>query len=289
MKQIVISTWKFSLSAAETAFSLLQDGKSALDAVEAGIVVCEEDPEIDSVGLGGLPDASGVVTLDASIMDHGGRCGAVACVSRTRNPIRVARRVMERTPHVLLVGPGADQFARSQGFCDADLLTPRAAAKYAEWKHGKIPQPVGHDTIGLLALDAAGCLAGGCSTSGMAFKLPGRVGDSPIIGAGLYVDGKVGAASATGVGEEAIRICAAVAIVEQLLRGDEPIRALTHVMRKMVPHIRKDRSTDMSFITLRADGVAAGLSFRVATKFQYVIADVNGARVVDSGALLSTG
>lgn len=289
MNPIVISTWKFSLSAAETAWQLIQNGKSALDAVEAGVVVCEDDPDIDTVGFGGLPDAAGNVTLDASIMDHAGRCGAVACLSRTRNPIRVARRVMERTPHVLLVGWGADEFARSQGFGDAELLTPRSAGKYAQWKQANSPRVVGHDTIGLLAIDASGHLAGGCSTSGMAFKMPGRVGDSPIIGAGLYVDGKVGAASATGVGEEAIRICASAAIVDQLLRGDEPIRALTHVMRKIVPHIRRDRTTDMSFITLRADGAAAGLSFRVATQFQYVIADGDGARVVDSGALLSTG
>ncbi len=288
MNEIVISTWKFSLSAAETASRMLFDGKSALDAVEAGIAVCEDDPEIDSVGLGGLPDASGNVTLDASIMDHAGRCGAVACLSRTRNPIRVARRVMERTPHVLLVGPGADQFARSQGFADTELLTPQSARKYAEWKREKCPAARSHDTIGLLALDAAGSLAGGCSTSGMAFKLPGRVGDSPIIGAGLYVDGKVGAATATGVGEEAIRICASAAIVDQLWRGDDPIQALTHVMRKIVPHIRKDRRTDMSFITLRADGVTAALSFRVATRFQFIVASRAGVRIVESGALLST-
>jgi N4-(beta-N-acetylglucosaminyl)-L-asparaginase len=287
MKQIVISTWKFSLPAAETAWRLLSEGKPVLDAVEEGIAVCENDPEIDSVGLGGLPDAAGNVTLDASIMDHAGRCGAVACLSRTRNPIRVARRVMERTPHVLLVGTGADQFARSQGFAEMNLLTPRSAEKYAEWKRRQTPAVQGHDTIGLLALDSQGVLAGGCSTSGMAFKMPGRVGDSPIIGAGLYVDGKVGAASATGVGEEAIRIFAAASIVDQLFRGDDPIHALTHVMRNIVPHIRKDRTTDMSFIALRADGATAGLSFRVATKFQYVMIDDAGPRVIDSRALLS--
>jgi len=289
MNQIVISTWKFSFSAAEAAWRALCGQKSALDAVEEGVVVCEDDPEIESVGLGGLPDASGNVTLDASIMDHRGRCGAVACLSRTRNPIRVARRVMEKTPHVLLVGAGADQFARQQSFGETDLLTPRSAEKYAQWKRSNSPAPPGHDTIGLLALDARGRLAGGCSTSGTPFKLPGRVGDSPIIGAGLYVDGKAGAATATGVGEEAIRICAAFTIVDHLFRGDEPIEALTKVMRKVVPHIRTDRNTDMSFITLRADGVVAALSFRVATQFQFVVVDRSGARVVESGALLSAG
>jgi N4-(beta-N-acetylglucosaminyl)-L-asparaginase len=287
MIKIVVSTWKFSLPAAKRAWGLLLEGKSALDAVEEGIAVCEDDPDIESVGLGGVPDASGHVTLDASIMDHSGRCGAVACLSRTRNPIRVARRVMEKTPHVFLVGPGADQFARQQGFSEADLLTPKSAEKYAQWKRSNSPAPQGHDTVGLLAIDARGYLAGGCSTSGTPFKMPGRVGDSPIIGAGLYVDGKVGAASATGVGEEAIRICAAVTIVDHLFRGDEPIQAITQVMREIVPHIRKDRKTDMSFIALRADGAVAGLSFRVATKFQFVVVDQAGARVVDSGALLS--
>jgi N4-(beta-N-acetylglucosaminyl)-L-asparaginase len=287
MKQIVISTWKFSLAAAETTWRMLSEGRPVLDAVEEGIAVSENDPEIDSVGLGGLPDAAGNVTLDASIMDHAGRCGAVACLSKTRNPIRVARRVMERTPHVLLVGTGADQFARSQGFAEMNLLTPRSAEKYAEWKRTHYPVTQGHDTIGLLALDCHGTLAGGCSTSGMAFKMPGRVGDSPIIGAGLYVDGKVGAASATGVGEEAIRIFASASIVDRLLRGDDPLHALTDVMRNIVPHIRKDRTTDMSFIALRADGATAGLSFRVATKFQYVIIDDAGPRVIDSRALLS--
>jgi N4-(beta-N-acetylglucosaminyl)-L-asparaginase len=288
MNQIVISTWKFSLPAAETAWRLMNDGKSVLDAVEEGIVVCENDPEVDSVGLGGLPDAAGNVTLDASIMDHAGRCGAVACLSHTRNPIRVARRVMDCTPHVLLVGSGADQFARSQGFPEVNLLTPRSAEKYAAWKRDHTPATGSHDTIGLLALDSHGTLAGGCSTSGMAYKLPGRVGDSPIIGAGLYVDGKAGAASATGVGEEAIRIFAAASIVDQLLRGDDPLHALTNVMRNIVPHIRKDRTTDMSLIALRADGATAGLSFRAATKFQFVIIDSGGPRVIDSRSLLSS-
>jgi N4-(beta-N-acetylglucosaminyl)-L-asparaginase len=287
MKKIVVSTWKFSLPGAKRSWGSLLEQKSAVDAVEEGISVCEDDPEIDSVGLGGLPDAAGNVTLDASIMDHAGYCGAVACLSRTRNPIRVARRVMEKTPHVLLVGSGADQFARQQGFPEINLLTPKSAEKYAQWKRSNTAAPQGHDTVGLLALDHRGFLAGGCSTSGTPFKLPGRVGDSPIIGAGLYVDGKVGAATATGVGEEAMRICAAVTIVDHLFRGDEPIHALTQVMREIVPHIRKDRSTDMSFLALRADGVVAGLSFRVATRFQYVVVDEAGARVVESGALLS--
>jgi N4-(beta-N-acetylglucosaminyl)-L-asparaginase len=276
----VISTWKFSLAAAQTAWQLLQAGRPALDAVEEGVVVCEDDPQVQSVGYGGLPDASGHVTLDASIMDHDGRCGAVACLSRCRNPIRVARRVMERTPHILLVGHGADDFARQQGFPEIDLLAPAAAEKFAAWKRDQSSAPPSHDTIGLLALDASGRLAGACSTSGSAFKLPGRVGDSPIIGAGLYVDGRIGAASATGLGEEALRIAGSAMVVEQMARGDEPKQAIASVLQRI-----RAKEIDMCFIALRADGVAAGLSLRSATRFQYVVAQDSKIQLVDSDAL----
>jgi isoaspartyl peptidase/L-asparaginase-like protein (Ntn-hydrolase superfamily) len=276
----VISTWKFSFAAAQTAWELLRAGRPALDAVEEGVVVCEDDPQVQSVGYGGLPDASGHVTLDASIMDHDGRCGAVACLSRCRNPIRVARRMMERTPHVLLVGQGADDFARRQGFPETDLLTPAAAEKFATWKRDHSTAPPSHDTIGLLALDASGRLAGACSTSGTAFKLPGRVGDSPIIGAGLYVDGRVGAASATGLGEEALRIAGSAMVVEQMARGDEPGQAITSVFQRI-----RTKNIDLSFIALRADGVVAGLSLRAATRFQYVVAQGSDIRVIDADTL----
>jgi N4-(beta-N-acetylglucosaminyl)-L-asparaginase len=276
----VISTWKFSFTSAQTARQLLQAGRPALDAVEEGVVVCEDDPRVQSVGYGGLPDASGHVTLDASIMDHDGRCGAVACLSHYRNPIRVARLVMERTPHILLVAQGADEFARQQGFPETELLTPAAAERFAAWQRGQSSAPPSHDTIGLLALDASGRLAGACSTSGTAFKLPGRVGDSPIIGAGLYVDGRVGAASATGLGEEALRIAGSAMVVEQMARGDEPMQAITAVLQRV-----RAKHIDLSFIALRADGVVAGLSLRSATRFQYVVAQGSEIRVVDSDAL----
>src|SRR5438270_383582 len=194
---IVISTWPFGMPANEAAWPILARGGAALDAVEAGVMQCEDDPKVDTVGYGGLPDASGEVTLDACVMDHDGRCGSVACIKRIKNPAKVARVVMEKTPHVMLVGEAATQFALKHGFVESNLLTPESAKKFEEWKR-KQPTHDTHDTIGMLALDAHGRLGGECSTSGLGRRLPGRVGDSPIIGAGLYVLGGVGAAAATG-------------------------------------------------------------------------------------------
>src|SRR5687767_8482663 len=228
---VVIATWPFGLPASQAAWRVLSAGGAALDAAVEGVTSCEDDESVDSVGYGGLPDAAGEVTLDASVMDDRGRCGSVACLRRVRHPARVARLVMEKTPHVLLVGELATRFALEQGFKEENLLSPRAAEAYRTWtrEHPGLARPAGpagqrgHDTIGMLALGRDGRLAGACSTSGRAFKLPGRVGDSPIVGAGLYVDGEVGAASATGVGEEVIKVCGSYAVVEAMRRGAGPL------------------------------------------------------------------
>lgn len=281
--QIVIATWPFGLPAAQNAFVSLRTGASSLDAVEIGVANCEDDPSINSVGCGGLPDADGVVTLDASIMDHRGSCGAVACLERIGNPIRVARRVMEMTPHVMLVGDAARRFAIANGFAETDLLTADSIRRWREWMAGK-PAPAvpeSHDTIGMLAIDAAGNLAGACSTSGTPFKLPGRVGDSPIIGAGLYVIGGVGAASATGVGEEAIKSCGSFAVVERMRRGLAPREAITEVLQEIARR-RGDADVHISFIALRADGECAGLSLRQDTHFRFARVDQEGASIIDS-------
>jgi isoaspartyl peptidase/L-asparaginase-like protein (Ntn-hydrolase superfamily) len=188
---------------------VLSGGGAAIDAVETGVRVTESDPAVTTVGIGGWPDASGEVTLDACIMNEKGDCGSVACLKEIENPISVARMVMEKTPHVMLVGTGAQQFALENGFKKKNLLTERSIAEWKKWK-AKHPDAVksrginmeNHDTIGLVAVDSKGNLSGACTTSGMAWKLPGRVGDSPIIGAGLYVDNEVGAATATGAGRE---------------------------------------------------------------------------------------
>jgi isoaspartyl peptidase/L-asparaginase-like protein (Ntn-hydrolase superfamily) len=276
---IVISTWAFGMAANDAAWRVLSAGGSALDGVVAGATQCEEDPEVDSVGLGGLPDADGEVTLDACVMDHRGECGSVACLKRVVHAAQVARRVMEATPHAMLVGEAATRFAVSQGFPETNLLTPRAAEAYEKWKrtgerpalrHGA-PPPSDHDTIGLLALDARGVLAGACTTSGRAFKLPGRVGDSPIIGAGLYVDAAVGGAAATGVGEEVMKVCGSFTIVENMRRGMGPEGAIADCLARVARRRAGSVETDVSFIALRADGAAAGMSLRAQTNFKYAL------------------
>lgn len=282
---IVISTWPFGMPANEDAWKVLSAGGSSLDAVEAGIVHCEDDPSVDSVGFGGLPDASGNVTLDASIMDERGRCGAVACLYNIRNPIRVARMVMERTPHVMLVGEAATRFALDQGMSHVNLLSPQAGKRFDEWRRQRERAGSGHDTIGMLAIDSQQKLAGGCSTSGTAFKMPGRVGDSPIIGAGLYVDGEVGAATATGKGEEMIRSCGSFAIVENMRRGLAPREAIDQVLRHLLKR-RGNADTDVSFLALRADGEYAGLTLRSKTRFRFAIITPTDQRIIDSDAIV---
>jgi isoaspartyl peptidase/L-asparaginase-like protein (Ntn-hydrolase superfamily) len=265
----VISTWSFGMPANEVAWRLLCEGRPALDAAIEGVVNCEDNPDADSVGFGGTPDAEGNVSLDASVMDHAGHCGAVAGVRKLRNPIRAARLVMETTPHVLLVGEAADRFGIERGLAQGGLLSDAAAQRYRDWKTSQIPMP-GHDTIGLLTLDRDGKLAGACSTSGTPFKVPGRVGDSPIIGAGLYVDGDVGAVAATGVGEEVIKVCGSFAVMENLRRGMDPADAIADGLLRIARR-RGDRDVDVAFIALTASGETAGMSMRKEMKFVFAV------------------
>jgi N4-(beta-N-acetylglucosaminyl)-L-asparaginase len=299
-RPVVIATWAFGLPAVRAAWGVLGGGGAALDAAVAAATRCEDDESVDSVGYGGLPDAAGEVTLDASVMDHRARCGSVACLRRVRHAARVALAVMEKTPHVMLAGDAATAFALAQGFREEDLLSPRAAEAYARWRaeregagprHGApVPSTVAqprvndppvksHDTIGILAVDRTGIPGGACTTSGRAYKLPGRVGDSPIIGAGLFVDGKVGAATATGVGEEVIRVCGSYAAVDLMRRGAEPAEALVEVLRRVEAN-RGGRDVDVSLLALRNDGAWAGMTLRAETNFQFAVADEGGARLV---------
>jgi len=229
-KPIVISTWNHGLAANKAAWEILESGGNALDAVEAGVRVTESDAANRSVGLGGLPDKEGKVTLDACIMNHENECGAVAFLQDIEHPISVARKVMEDTPHVMLVGKGAYDFAIEKGFEHKDLLTPEAKEAWLKWKESeeqKKPEinSENHDTIGMLAMDAEGNISGSCTTSGWAYKLHGRVGDSPIIGAGLFVDNEVGGACATGMGEAVIRIAGSATVVELMRQGQTPNEA----------------------------------------------------------------
>jgi len=225
-KPIVLSTWNFGLKANEAAWEILSKGGKALDAVEAGVRVPEADPTERSVGYGGRPDRDGRITLDACIMDEMSNIGSVAGLEFIKHPISVARAVMEKTPHVMFVGDGALQFALSQGFPKENLMVPDSEREWKEWLKKSEYKPIvnieNHDTIGMIALDANGNLSGACTTSGMAFKMHGRVGDSPIIGAGLYVDNEIGAATATGHGEEVIRIAGCHLVVELMRQGKSP-------------------------------------------------------------------
>jgi len=242
---VVVSTWRHGLPANEAAWTLLNEDGQALDAVEAGVAVPEADPDVRTVGLGGRPDRSGTVTVDACVMDEHGRCGAVAALPRIQHPTSVARAVMEETPHVMLAGDGALAFAREQGFDETNLLTAQSERDWMEWTQEQTeaarPTPniedegntENHDTIGLLALDADGHLSGACTTSGTAWKMPGRVGDSPLIGAGLYVDDEVGAACATGWGEAVIRVAGSHLAVEAMRQGASPQAACRRVIERI--------------------------------------------------------
>ncbi len=233
---LVLATWD-NQKATEAAAKVLERGGTALDAVEQGARVPEADPHDISVGYGGLPDRDGKVTLDACIMDHQGNAGAVTFLQHIKHPISVARKVMEETPHVMLSGTGALEFALEQGFRKENLLTDTSKQHWQDWL--KDQKPFGetnfenHDTIGILALDQQGNISGACTTSGMAFKLHGRVGDSPIIGAGMYVDNEVGGACATGVGEYVMKTLGSFLIVELMRQGRTPQEACEEAISRI--------------------------------------------------------
>lgn len=245
-KGLVISTWIHGIEANEGAWNIIKSGGSALDAVEAGVRITEADPEGMSVGIGGLPDRDGNVTLDACIMDHLGNAGGVCYLKDILHPISVARKVMEETPHVLLAGDGALRFALEQGFERVNLLTPKAEQAWREWLENSEYRPIinveNHDTIGLLAMDQLGNLSGACTTSGLAYKMAGRVGDSPIIGAGLFVDNEIGAATATGLGELVLRTLGSFLIVELMRQGASPQEACEEGVRRIA---EKNDTSDM--------------------------------------------
>lgn len=279
-RPVVVSTWRHGLDANQEAWKILSSGGRALDAVEAGVRLSESDPNVSSVGYGGLPDRDGNVTLDACIMDEKGDCGSVACLKHIKNPISVARRVMEKTPHVMLVGEGALEFAIAQGFKREDLLTDKARKAWEEWKASGPKKFVpkvnieNHDTIGLVALDTKGNLAGACTTSGLAWKLHGRVGDSPIIGAGLYVDNEVGAATATGVGEAVIRAVGSFLVVEFMRQGNSPQAACQKATERVISKNANWREVQVGFIALDHRGNVGGYSIR--NGFDYAVYDQTG-------------
>ncbi|MCC6818477.1 MAG: N(4)-(beta-N-acetylglucosaminyl)-L-asparaginase [Bacteroidia bacterium] len=272
IKPIVLSTWhNQSIKANPIAWQILSQNGSALDAVENGVQVCENDINNCCVGLGAYPDRDGFVTLDASIMNHQYEIGAVAALERIKSPIHTARMVMEKTPHVFIVGKGAQDFALNQGQnLESSDLSPNALNAYQNWLSKSEYQPkinieknqntppaneFNHDTIGMIAMDANGNLSGACTTSGMAFKMHGRVGDSPVIGAGLYVDNAIGAATATGHGEEVIRTCGSFLVVEYMRRGFSPEKACKLAVERIKQITPRDpKSIQVGFIALNKKG-----------------------------------
>lgn len=300
---LVISTWAHNSKANEAAWQVLGTGGAAVDAVETGVQIPEADPTDQSVGYGGLPDRDGKVTLDACIMNEQGNCGAVMFLEGVKHPIKVARLVMEKSPHVQLVGEGALQFALANGFTVENLLTKESEKAWKDWikkadydpmtipkllkekqLKDKRGQEHNHDTIGMLALDAAGNLSGACTTSGMAFKMRGRVGDSPIIGAGLYVDNEVGAATSSGVGEEVVRICGSHTVVELMRQGFTPEEAC----KKTVERIVKKRGAQakelqVGFIAVDNKGNVGGYALQKG--FTYCVQTAAGNKVYEAKSI----
>ncbi|MBX2890158.1 MAG: N(4)-(beta-N-acetylglucosaminyl)-L-asparaginase [Saprospiraceae bacterium] len=286
---VVIATWGPNTKATAAAWEVLSKGGRALDAVEAGARVPEADPEDSSVGYGGLPDRDGNVTLDACIMDEFGNAGSVNFLQHIMHPISVARRVMEKTPHVMLSGEGALQFALQEGFKKENLLTDSARQAWEAWKVKSEYKPVinieRHDTIGMVALDKQRRIAGACTTSGLAFKMHGRVGDSPIIGAGMFVDNEVGGAAATGLGELVLRTLGSFLVVEEMRRGAHPQKAVeTAVKRIARKHASLVKDAQVGFVAIDKKGRHG--AFSIHKGFNYVLYQQGENKVMEAGHLL---
>ena len=300
-KPLVVSTWDFGKAANKEAWKILTNKGRALDAIEQGARVTEADQSNKTVGYGGYPDRDGRVTLDACIMDENGNCGSVMCLEHIIHPISVARLVMEKTPHVILVGEGALQFALANGFKKENLLTPDSELAWKEWLKKSQYNPImnienksynqnqpdpaffpgsidNHDTIGMLALDAQGNLSGGCTTSGMAFKMHGRVGDSPVIGAGLFVDNEIGAATSTGVGEEVIKCVGSHLVVEYMRQGYSPKDACKKVVERIAKRDpEKAKNIQIGFLAIDKKGnygafaLQKGFSYAVKSEKEEIV------------------
>lgn len=282
-KPIVLSTWDHGIKANARAWEILSKGGRAIDAVEAGVMVVESDFTNRSVGLGGMPDREGITTLDACIMDEHCNCGSVAFVQNFENPIAIARCVMDKTPHVMMVGKGAEEFALAQGFKRAYPNVPERDEAYLKWKKESKYQPIinieNHDTIGMIAMDVNGNLSGSCTTSGLAFKMHGRVGDSPIIGAGLFVDNEVGAACATGLGEVVIKVAGSHSVVELMRQGYPPERACKEVVERVKRKVKNLDGVQIGFLALNKKGqyggyaIYNGFNFALRTNTKDLLVD----------------
>ena len=285
---LVISTWKNGLQANEAAMKIIMAGKRALDAVEAGVRVVEADPDDMSVGYGGRPDREGNVTLDACIMDEKGDCGSVCALQHIKHPISVARKVMEETPHVMLAGEGALQFALEMGFEKEDLLTERARKQWKEWLKTSEYKPVinieNHDTIGMIALDLNGNISGACTTSGVAYKMKGRVGDSPIIGAGMFCDNDIGGAVATGTGELVMKTLGTFLVVELMRNGRTPQQAVEEAVGRFINKIPDYRNHQVGYLAVNKRGETGAYSIQPG--FNYALHHENQNTLIDARSFI---
>lgn len=281
---LIVSTWNVR-PANQAAWQTMLDGGSALDAVVNGVAVEEADPNGQTVGIGGLPDREGQVTLDAAVMDHEGNAGSVVYVQGYKHVAALARKVMEETPHVILAGKGAEQFADEMGFQRENLLTEAAEKAWRKWLETMQYKPVinieRHDTIGMLAMDGQGRLSGACSTSGLAYKMNGRVGDSPIIGSGLFVDDEIGAATATGLGESILKVAGSAIIVEMMRHGYSPQEACEEAVKRITRQ-KGHRDFQACFIAVSKSGEVG--AFALQPGFIYTITRQGKHEVVPAGS-----
>ena len=266
-----ISTWK-TTEANQKAGQMLDKGEHALDAAVAGVAIEEENPKNTTVGYGGAPDRTGKVTLDACVMNHLGDCGSVVAVENIVNVARLAKDVMEKTPHVMLSGKGAEEFAISQGYKKTDLLTDQSKKEWKEWLKDQDYRPIinieNHDTIGMLCIDKNNNLSGACTTSGLAYKMKGRVGDSPIIGSGLFIDNKIGGAVATGLGEEVVKTVGSFLVVELMRQGLSPQQACEKAVKRIVSNNSQENKFQVAYIAMNKKGEVG--SYSIEPGFTYM-------------------
>ena len=308
---VVISTWDSGLHANAAAWPILSKGGLAIDAVEAAGRAVEDEPSC-CVGLAAYPDRDGKVTLDSCIMDGRGNCGAVSFVDRIKHPVSLARKVMEATPHVMLSGDGARQFAIENGFpLESGELSPDAEKEWKKWLEKSNYKPVvnienmkpgamsqtspyffddgrpNHDTMGTITIDGRSKLAGMVTTSGMAFKIHGRVGDSPIIGAGLFIDDAVGAATSSGVGEEVIRICGTHTVVEQMRLGRTPEQACLEAVNRIVKRdAAKARELQVGFVAVSNNGEVGAYAIQKGFTYSVTNSEFPTGKVFNSRYVL---
>jgi len=299
----MISTWDEGKNVNAAAWHILSAKGKSIDAIEAGAVYVEDKISC-CVGLGGNPDRDGIVTLDACIMDEQASCGAVAGLERIKHPLSVARKLMETTPHVLLVGDGAQKFALENGFTiEPAVLSEEAKKEYEKWLKKNEYKPTinienkkqngpfapaffedgapNHDTMGMIAMDTAGNLSGGVTTSGMAFKIHGRVGDSAIIGAGLFVDNETGAATSSGVGEEVIRICGTHMVVEFMRQGYTPEMACKKVVERIIKrNPEKAKALQVGFVAINKKGQHG--AYAIQEGFVYAVKSLTEDKIYKS-------